>query len=63
MLRLRKKQSHVDSIEAYSCQCPTISCPPCSCSCTLGPQTNSIQNSLDNQHVSVAEMNNIKIGG
>lgn len=34
MLRLRKKQSHVDTIEAYACVCvcPMVSCT-CECPC------------------------------
>lgn len=35
MLRLRKKQPHLDSIEAYACycNCPTAACVACNCSC------------------------------
>lgn len=34
MLNLRKKQSNLDSVEAYACicTCPTVSCP-CECPC------------------------------
>jgi hypothetical protein len=35
MLRLRKKQTHLDSIEAYAClcRCPTANCWYCNCVC------------------------------
>lgn len=37
MLRLRKKQPHADSIEAYACDCicMAVACP-CECPCDPG---------------------------
>jgi hypothetical protein len=60
MLRLRKKQSHVDSIEAYTCYCQTVYCP-CECGmCDVYTLYATFQRA-QNSNTSYAEYNYVKV--
>jgi hypothetical protein len=62
MLRISPKQSHLDSIEAYVCICPTQQCP-CECGeCGDIFEYYDIHDSEDNQRYIQVSINNHKYG-